>query len=411
VSRNPYADILSLPGTAKFSAAGALARLPISMLAIGTVLMIQTYTGSYAAAGRVAGVLSVAQAVGSPLVARLVDRHGQRVVLLPMMFATLAGITGLVATAMLGAAEPWLWLCAIVAGAPSGSYGSYVRARWANAARDPRRLHTAFSLESSIDEVIFIVGPVIATVLATAVIPSGALIIGGAAGFLGSIVFLMQRATEPPPRVRADGAAHESGPPHSAILVPGMWAVALIFVAMGTVFGSVDVATVSFADEHGSKGSAGWLLAVLSLGSLISGLAYGLVHWKSKLSARFAIGAVAMAALETLLLIEHGWISLIVVMLVAGIAVSPTIVTGNGIVQAIVPPRLFTEGMAWVGTSIGAGAAAGVWLAGLRIDAMGARGGYQVAVAAAVCSAVIALAATPLLRKRESLGHLAEQQP
>src|SRR5690606_37330182 len=84
-SRNPYRDVLSLPGAWRFSAAALVARLPMSMVGIGTILMIQGIYGQYALAGRVAAALVVAQAIVSPQIARLVDRTGQRAVMLPML--------------------------------------------------------------------------------------------------------------------------------------------------------------------------------------------------------------------------------------------------------------------------------------------------------------------------------------
>ncbi|WP_425955374.1 MFS transporter [Xylanimonas sp. McL0601] len=415
---NPYVDVLRVPGTAAFSAAGGLARLPMSMVGIGTVLMLQAYTGSYAVAGRVSAVLVIAQAVGSPQVARIVDRAGQRRVLLPMLAVTTAGLLGLVAAAAAGAPEPALWLLAVLAGGASGSYGSYVRARWTHALGDPRRLHTAFSFESAVDELVFIVGPVLATLLATAVIPPAALLLAAVAGGVGGLLFLMQRDTEPPVR-RHDGGAVDrvddaAGGPvrggktrvrasgaRSAIFVPGMPALALVFVAMGTIFGAVDVATVAFATEHGHRGAAGLVLAAFALGSLVSGLAYGAMHWTLRLSTRFAVGTGVLAAGVSLFFTAQSLPVLAVVMCVTGFAIAPTVINGNAMVQALVPGHRLTEGLAWVGTSIGAGSSLGSWLSGARIDAAGSHGGFLVAMAAGWVCVLLALLALPTLRRQQ----------
>ncbi len=422
MSRNPYVDVLRVPGAAAFSAAGGVARLPNAMVAIGTVLMVQDSTGSYAVAGRVSAVLVVAQALGSPQVARFVDRAGQRAVLLPLLLVTTAGLLGLVGAASAGAPEWVLMLLAVVAGASQGSYGAYVRARWTHVLRDPRDLHTAFSLEAAVDELAFIVGPIVATVLATAVISSGALIVAAVVGLAGGLVFLMQRATEPPVRrfaaadaaassdvrvvTRADDgtiveelpAATQSRRP--VILAPGMPALAAVFLAMGTIFGAVDVATVAFATEQGARGMAGLVLAAFALGSMISGLAYGAVHWSSRLSTRFAIGTAVLAAGVSLFLTAHTKLSLAIAMSLTGFAIAPTLVNGNAMVQSLVPSNRLTEGLAWVGTSIGAGAALGSWLAGTRIDAVGSSGGFWVAMIAGWACAVLAVVALPQLRRR-----------
>src|SRR5690606_18539280 len=155
--------ILSTPGTLAFSASAVIARLPMSMVGIGTILMIQGIYGSYALAGCVSAVLVVAQALFSPQIARLVDRAGQRRVTLPMLALTTIGLAGLILTAVLKAPQPLLYVFAAIAGATTGSFGSMVRARWTFALDDPRKLHTAYSLESALDELVFVVGPVLAT--------------------------------------------------------------------------------------------------------------------------------------------------------------------------------------------------------------------------------------------------------
>jgi hypothetical protein len=403
VPTNPYLDVLRVPGAAAFSAAGGLARLPMSMVGIGTVLMVQAYTGSYAVAGRVSAVLVVSTALASPQVARWVDRAGQHRVMLPLLALTTAGLLGLVAAAALGAPEPVLWPLAVLAGGAQGSYGSYVRARWIRALGDPQRLHTAFSFESAVDELVYIVGPVLATVLATAVVPPGALLAAALAGGVGGLWFLLQRATEPPVVGHDAGAAAGSARargPRSAIFVPGMPVLALVFVAMGTIFGAADVSTVAFAQEQGHTGRAGFVLAAFALGSMVSGLGYGARHWTSPLSTRFAVGTVVLAAGVSLFFMARTLGVLALVMALAGLAIAPTVINGNAMVQQLVPAHRLTEGLAWVGTSIGVGSSLGSWLAGARIDAVGSHGGFLVAMAAGWTCVLLALVALPTLRRQ-----------
>lgn len=408
-ARNPYLDILTTPGAALFSAAGVIARLPMSMIGIGTVLMVQGLYGSYAMAGRVSAVLVVAQAVASPQLARLVDRAGQRRVMLPLLVTTTIGLLGLVVAAVLRAPEWLLWVLAAVGGASQGSYGSMVRARWSFAVGDAKRLHTAYSLESALDELVFIVGPVLATLLATGLVPSAGLLIALVAGAAGGIWFLALRATEPPvlrvgsrPTTDGDVAGPSEAPVRhvSAIRMAGMPILAIVFVAMGVMFGASDVATVAFADEQGVKGRAGLVLACFALGSMLSGLAYGARHWVSPLSRRFVIGSCAMAVGVTLFFFVDSLIALAGVMFVTGFAIAPTLINGNALVQALVAPHQLTEGLAWVGTSLGVGVSIGSWLAGARIDAADSHAGFFVVMVAGWLCAALALAALPLLRRR-----------
>ncbi|SDS05388.1 Major Facilitator Superfamily protein [Paraoerskovia marina] len=394
---NPYAAVLRTPGAAKFSAAAVLARLPMSMLGIGTVLMVESLYDSYALAGRVSATLILAQALVSPQVARIVDRHGQRRVMLPLIFLAALGLGGLIVTGIMRGPEPLLYLTAAVAGGASGSFGSFVRARWSYVLTDPKTLHTAYSLESALDEFVFVVGPAVVTILATTVAPPAGLVVPLVAAFAGGWWFLSQRSTEPPPVPPVEGVRTTS-----AMRQSGMVPLVLVFIAMGTVLGGVDVATIAFAEEQGVPGMAGIVLAIFALGSLTSGLAYGAKHWVSPLWRRFVIGVVLLAVGTSLFSFAHTLPALAAIMFVAGFAIAPTLINGNALVQNLVRPSQLTEGLAWVGTSLGIGVSIGASLTGARVDVGGAAAGFHVVMAGGAVSVIVTLISVRSLRKDRS---------
>src|ERR671932_871919 len=73
-----YRSLLSIPNARAFVLAGFVARLSISMRALGAVLMVSQLTGSYGLAGAVAAAALLGEAVAAPRLGRLVDRYGQR---------------------------------------------------------------------------------------------------------------------------------------------------------------------------------------------------------------------------------------------------------------------------------------------------------------------------------------------
>ena len=77
-----YRSLLSIPHARAFVLAGFVARLSISMQALGAVLMVSELTGFYGLAGAVAAAALLGEAVAAPRLGRLVDRYGQRRVLL-----------------------------------------------------------------------------------------------------------------------------------------------------------------------------------------------------------------------------------------------------------------------------------------------------------------------------------------
>lgn len=408
----PYSEILKTPGSLAFSATGVLARLPISMVGIGIVLMVSAIYDSYGLAGRISAVYVIANAVCGPQLARYVDRHGQARIMRPAIAVAVVGLAALVLVASVQAHPFWLYVTAIVAGVPAGSFGSLVRARWSYVLQDPRQLHTAYSLESALDEVVFVIGPVLATVLATSVAPAAGLIVPMVALIVGGYLFLSLHRTEPPayravpeaPSTQATraGAAGPAAPPaprrtraRSVMRSPGMLVLAIVFVAMGGIFGATDVSTVAFAQEQGSKASAGFVLASFALGSMISGLGYGARHWLTPLWKRFAIGMVALAFGVSLFFLVSSIPMLALVMFVTGFAIAPTLINGNGLVQYFVPPERLTEGLTWVGTTLGIGVSFGSSIAGMLIDRQGSRGGFAVV---AFCGGFAVLATLASLR-------------
>lgn len=387
----PYLKVLSVPGAAAFSIAGVFARLPISMLGLSIILMISQLYGEYGIAGRVAAVFIAIQAICSPQIAKLVDRYGQARIMRPAIVLHLTGLA-IVATAVLLHAPEWLlYLSVAPAAITMGSMGAMVRARWSHILDDPRDVHVAYSLESVFDEVTFIVGPVLATILSTVVFPGAGILVSSLALAIGGFIMLGQKGTEPPPSGR-DHSTKGSVMASAAMLI-----VVGIFMLVGAIFGSSDVATVAFTEARGMDGYAGAILACFAVGSLISGLIYGSRNWVQSVDKRFIIGVIALAIGVAPLVLITSVPVLAAVMFIAGFAIAPTLISGNALVQEFVAPGRLTEGLTWVGTALGVGVALGSSAAGSVIDHFGPRGGFAAAAVAGALVVTIALIFRPAL--------------
>jgi MFS family permease len=396
-----YRRVLATPGALLFSATGLVARLPISMAGLGIVLLVQAGTGSYGVAGAVAATYMVANAVCAILQGRFVDGWGQRPVL-----GALAVVFGLgVVLLVVAVEEDWprwvTYLAAALAGATLPTIGNAVRARWTHVLDGGADLQTAFALESVVDEMVYMVGPILVTVLATTVDPALGLAAAAAAGTIGSLAFAAQRRTEPParPHRRSDGFRPRL--PWRTVLP-----LAVVCAALGVLFGAAEVTTVAFADEHGHKGYSGGLLALWALGSLLAGLVTGAVAWQRGSSYRVRVGAVGMAcAMAPLALV--GTIPLMgVFLLLGGFAIAPTMIATFSLTQEVVPPTRFNEGMAIMQTGVVAGVAPGAALSGVVVDASGASAAYLVSLAAGVVAALAAQA----LPRHGSTGSLGSRR-
>lgn len=394
----PYRAILSVPGALAFSLTGIVARFHMSMIGLGIVLMVSTLYGTpergdYAMAGRVVSANIIVFSICAPQVSKLVDRFGQARVMRPAVVLSGLSIGGLVVAATMRSPEWVLYIFGALAGATGGSIGSLVRARWSYLVSDPDKLHTAYSLESVFDEMVFVVGPVLATVLATAVVPQAALVVAAVAIVGGGLLFMAQTATEPPPR----GRSTERTP--SVLRAPGLLVVAFIFMGIGAIFGATDVAVVAFAEEHGHKGAAGVILSVFAAGSFVSGLAYGARQWASPLWRRFVIGVLALGAGVSLFLFVGSIAMLAGVMFVVGFAIAPSLINGNGLVQQFVRPAQLTEGLTWANTALTIGVAGGAPIAGEFIQRSGSHGGFQTVVVAGALAVLVTLLSIRSLRR------------
>jgi MFS family permease len=381
-----YLRLLRTPGAKGFSGAGFVARMPLSMIGIGTVLLVQRETGSYGIAGTVSATGAFVLAFGSPVLARLIDRHGQDRVALPAALASAAAMVGLIVAVRLHAPIWTFYLCAAAAGALMPGIGSMVRARWSRIYSGTPTLHTAYAFESVVDEVVFLIGPVLVTFLTTSVAPSSGL--SSVAAFLafGTVALCLQRGTQPDPV-----PAHAGGSGLGALGVPVVRVLLLVFVGTGTLFGSVEVITVAFAQEHGHQAAAGLLLGVYALGSMIAGLVFGAIHLSTPLPKKLLILLVSMAATATLLPLAGGLWPLAGLLLLAGFTIAPTLITAFALVEELVPTALLTEGLAVENTGLALGVTLGSSIGGPLIDSVGAQHAYLLSSGGAVAALVLAL--------------------
>ena len=378
--------MLTHPGALAFSLTGLVARLPISMAGLGIVLLVEGATGSYGLAGSVSAAYMVANAVLAIAQGRLLDRWGQGPVL------AVAGTAFGIATSLLvwSVQADWprtaSYVAAAVAGGSLPQIGSAVRARWPQVLDRPAQVQTAYALEAVFDEVVFILGPILVTVLATLVHPVLGLAVAAAAGSLGSWAFAAQRSTAPPAHPHRRGGDRRVPLPWRT-LAP----LTVVSACLGVLFGAAEVTTVAFADEQGAPAWAGALLALWALGSLVSGVVTGALTWRASVTTRLRVGATAMALAMAPLWLVGSLPLMGLVLLIGGAAIAPTLIATMSLVQSSTPRARLTEGMALVQTGLVAGVAPGAAASGFVVDHHGANPAYLVSLAAGLLAALAAL--------------------
>jgi len=397
--KNPYLELLRTPGALAFSSAGFVGRMSMSMYGLGTVLLIALLTGRYGEAGTVAAAGAIGYAVLSPVIASRADRLGQRRVLLVQtaVFA-LSGVV-FITCAELRAPFWALLMTGLAAGASMPSIGTMVRTRWSKLVDgDARRLHTAFALESVNDEFIFVIGPALVTLLATQLFPASGIGTAALLCIIGTLLFATQRRTEPTPRPKQ--RLGRIGWP--SLPAAGLLTLAPAFLLIGAMFSAIDLSTVAFATELGHRPVAGLILGTYAFGSAVGGLWYGSRHWKAPLGRRFTITAALTVAGVSTFWAVPGLLVLDAVGFIAGLAISPTLMTGYAILERQAPPHRTTEAMAWLSSTISVGVALGSAFAGHITDALGARWSFAFAACCGGAGVLICVAGLRRLRTEDA---------
>ncbi|MEU6309868.1 MFS transporter [Streptomyces sp. NPDC047014] len=391
-ARPGYGQLLRTPGALGFVLPGFAARLPFGMLTISILLLVQHTTGSYGSAGIVAAVTGISMALSAPLMGAFTDRFGQSAVLVPVVLAHGAAVSGLAALALAGAPVWALALAAVPTGASVPQVGPMVRARWAARLEGSPLLPTAAAFESVTDEFTFVVGPVLATALCTGVHPAAGLVTEATLTLIGGLVFAARRSGQP--ATHAPSAA--DGKRAFALSSPGLRVLVFAFLGIGAVFGGMQVSLAAFSAEIGNPGANGLLYGVFAAGNMIAGIAMGAIAWKIGPRRRLILGYIGLTAAASVLWTADSAILLGALGLVVGLFIAPALITGYTMVEQLVPANARTEAFTWLTGSIAFGQALAVILAGRLTDAHGSSYGFLVPMAATA----LALASLLALRAR-----------
>ena len=388
-----YRRVLTVPGASAFTLAGSLLRLPLAVYPVAVVLFVSLGTGDYGRGGLLTASYIVGGVVGNPVLSRIADRAGQRAVLLPAAIVHVLALFALVVSVRTGAPIVVQVFTAAAVGVSFVPVGALVRARWVSALRgSSAALGTALSLESTLDEVTFVVGPLLATALAIGVDGAAPFVLSACLVVAGATILHLLRAGTPVPR---QPAAHGRQP------LPGLIVgIVATMAAIGVNLVSIDLAAIAFVGQASQDGWTGAVLACFALGSGIAGFAYGLKAWRRPVERRLPVVAVVFAVLPVLLLAVTNVATLAGLLFVVGLGTAPLLTTMFGTLERITPPARLTEGLAWVttGRSLGAGVAAPVvgWVA----DAAGARMALLLPLAASLTAGALALLTASRVTRR-----------
>jgi MFS family permease len=388
-----YRALFAQPGSRSVAVAGLVGRLPNGMIGIGFLLAVVQVGDSYLAAGAAIATYTTAAAVFGPIWTRTADRVGARRVLLivgPAQSLTLAAVA--VCVGVVDQAGPLIAL-AVPSGALLPPLAAIMRSMWSRTVPDEDVRAAAAAFESMVVEVVWVAGPCVVAV-AAAVHPALAFAVAAAATLIGcGLVAVNSRMQLWSPLPRAERSSRLGPLRHGPVL--GVLPVGLLL--LGSI-GAIEVSVVSFADHAGQPEVAGLLIAALSVGGILGGLAWGSRRQPGTTTGQaLVLIAVTGAAWAALVLAEDVGV-LVVLLVVAGLALTPAITAIYGVMDEVAPQEQLTESFGWLSSVGAAGSSIGSAAAGAVAGAV-AGNGFLLAAAMCATAAGIALVCRPTWRR------------
>ena len=379
--------------------AALIARLPLAMAPIGMLILIQHERSAYGIAGIVTGAYAVGCALGTPLWGRLMDRSGQIPVLVSTALSSAALLISLALAAVLQAPAVVLVVLAAGAGLAYPPMSPAIRAAWRVVFADPASRKVAFALDSTSVELIFVLGPLLLSLLLLVSPPVVPLIVTALLMAGGTLAYCRTGAARGSRQQQRDSIAqHGATGPRSAVLASGVGAVLVVMLLLSVGFGQFDTSMAATAGQLlGGSDRVGILFAAIAGGSTIGGLIYGSRNWRiderravPMLLTGFAVLLSAMAVLMSL-----GPVSLFVLLpllFLTGLGIAPTLIMQQFLLDHLAPAHRLNEAQAFLSAANTTGAALGTAVAGLLIDARGLGWSLGGAAAGAAVAAVAAVA-------------------
>lgn len=381
-----YRTALRTPGALQPIIGALLSRLPIAMLGLSLLLYVQRQTGSFAIAGLMSAGELIGVACGSVVQGRIMDRRGPTT---PLLIAS--SLFGVAVTAGVLAIEAHAPVAVLISlafgiGVTQPTVGSASRALWTRLLPPGSARQAAYAYEAISMETIFILGPALAGILIAAPWPGTGVVAGTICMIIGTIFFALA------PVVRSQSHAereHVNRDLLGALTSPGMRTVALAAMGFGVAIGFVEVAVPAAATKAGHAPIGGLLMAMWSLSSVIFGVLYAMQPRPRAMHLRLPVLLAVFAVLIAPLAIPTGLGGLAVLLLLAGIMITPQATAHSAAIELVAPKGTVTEAFGWIITAVTLGLALGQSAGGWLVEHVGIRSTFLASSAAGLLFAAL----------------------
>ena len=387
ISLSRYASLLERPELRRTIIASVIGRLPIGILGLAILLATQAASGSFGQAGAVAACYLAGLAVMAPVLGRAIDRTGPSRILLACALLFPATLVTLVVALNLGAPVWTAFALAALAGASFPPITVCLRTFLRQRLSEEAQLATAYSLESVLIEVIFIIGPMLVALFVAYLSASAAVLFAAVCGLAGTLLFRRSPVLAHW-RIEQRHAASLIGP----LSVRGFVPLLAVILAYSGAFGLLEIGVTAFAAEAGKPALAGLILGLMSVGSAFGGLAYGSRSWRLHLPRQFALMLLLMGLGIAALGLVGNAIVFTVLGIAAGIAMAPALIIQSMLVAKIAPPHYATEAFTWSTSCLLTGVGLGLAAGGLLLEGANSAAVFGTAGLVSTGAAVLAYA-------------------
>lgn len=353
-----------------FLVLGFFGRLPAAMNQLGMLLIVAASGRGLGLAGTTVAAVGLGTAVGAPLMGRAADRFGPVHVLYAAMLVQVAALMGILYVLSHELSSAVILACAAVMGAANPQASSMARACWSGIARslrDPgaqlRTIRVGLGFETASDETSFVLGPVMAGVLVTALGAQGAALALALLTVLGEGCFALWLArhpqiARPTPVASAKAMTTDAQPTPWAQLMP----VLVTIAAVGVVFGTTQTTLTALHTAAGTPELTGYIYGAMGVTSAVAGLLAPSLG--SRVLAKTAVaGAIVVLCSSTLLSVPTPLPTLAAVMSM-GFGVGTALSLSYTRVEEAAATGRVTSLMTLAATSNVLGVSFGAWLTG-----------------------------------------------
>jgi MFS family permease len=353
-----------------------IARLPFAMMVVGVLTVVVSARGSLALGGLTSAAVGLGTACFGPLLGAAADRYGQRTVLVALAAGNAAMLLLFTAVVYGDSADGLVLLAAVGIGATAPQVAPLSRARLVTIIRErmpeARRASTVsgtMAYESAADETVFVFGPFLVGILASAIAPWAPLV--GAAAL--TLLFVGAFALHPSGRhVSQDRGADGRAPSSvSELFRPQLLIVVVGILGVGMFFGTMLTALTSFMADRGAAEQAGLLYGVMGVGSAVLALGVAWLPARFSMRARWIVFSGILLAGTLLLGFVDSPGTMMLALAIMGIGIGPTLVTQYSFGAARSPRGRSATVMTMLGSGVVVGQSIGAAVAGELAENVG----------------------------------------